>query len=179
MQPSEQRFWKYVSPEPNSGCWLWDGAATYTGHGKILHQSGRLILAHRLSWTMHRGEIPSGLLVRHKCDNPRCVNPDHLCLGTHKDNSRDAVERGRISRGTKHGLKTRGDNNGSRLHPERRPRGENHWNFGKAKAVCKNGHPFAGDNVALTKSGKRVCRQCGRMAALAHYHRKQALKEAK
>jgi len=91
---------RYSIPEPNSGCWLWIGACSSTGYGAIA--IGRKLWgAHRLSFaSFHKTEIPTGVLVRHTCDNRSCVNPDHLLLGTVKDNSHDAIKRGRNSHGT-------------------------------------------------------------------------------
>jgi hypothetical protein len=86
-------------PEPNSGCWLWTGACTGAGYGAI-GIGGKWWLAHRLSYTtFHKTEIPARYIVRHTCDNPPCVNPDHLLLGTVKDNSEDAIKRDRNSHG--------------------------------------------------------------------------------
>lgn len=82
-------------PVPESGCWLWLGNWTQNGYGAVKHSGRWLTGAHRLFYELHRGEIPDGLLVCHKCDTPVCVNPDHLFLGTQSDNMRDKVRKGR------------------------------------------------------------------------------------
>ena len=91
-----ERFGDKYIPEPNSGCWLWTAAYGRRGYG-LIWDGKRLAIAHRVSWEMHRGEIPAGLKVLHKCDVPPCVNPEHLFLGTQKDNVDDmlAKQRGR------------------------------------------------------------------------------------
>lgn len=81
-----------------TGCWDWTGATNPKGYGVITFGSRhklRGINAHRLSWMKHRGAIPAGLLVLHKCDNSLCLNPDHLYLGSYQDNVDDMVFRGR------------------------------------------------------------------------------------
>jgi hypothetical protein len=87
-------FMDKVSPEPNSGCWLWAAATNGEGYGIECH-GGKNWLAHRVSYNLHRGLIPNGMCVLHKCDTPACVNPDHLFLGSHADNSRDRENKGR------------------------------------------------------------------------------------
>jgi len=77
----------------NSGCWHFTGSISTTGYGKIGY-AGKVMLAHRLSFMFFRGEI-NNLMVLHSCDNRKCVNPDHLFLGTAKDNTRDMIEKGR------------------------------------------------------------------------------------
>jgi len=80
-----------------SGCWNWTGAITAGGYGRI-RQAGansKTLLAHRVSWTLFRGPIPRGIIICHRCDNRRCVNPDHLFLGTYTDNARDRDAKGR------------------------------------------------------------------------------------
>jgi hypothetical protein len=73
-----------------SGCWPWTGKIATNGYGYLDN-----MLAHRASWLIHHGPIPEGLQVLHHCDNPRCVNPDHLWLGTQADNVADMMAKGR------------------------------------------------------------------------------------
>lgn len=89
-----RRFWSKVSK--TDSCWLWTGSVTGGGYGQIWESlpNRKRHDAHRWSWIMHNGEIPLNLHVLHKCDVKLCVNPDHLYLGTRKDNMRDALERG-------------------------------------------------------------------------------------
>ena len=76
------------------GCWDWSGCKCAPGYGQF--RCGKIrIRAHRASWNLHRGEIPEGMFVCHKCDNPTCSNPEHLFLGTHLDNVRDMIKKDR------------------------------------------------------------------------------------
>lgn len=95
---TEERFWVLVNK--TESCWVWKGTSTKGGYGQFSvpdRAKGRnvLRLAHRISYEMANGPIPSGLDALHTCDNPPCVRPDHLFLGTDSDNQRDAVRKGR------------------------------------------------------------------------------------
>lgn len=87
-----------VIPEPNSGCWLWAASCFADGYGAVRFQ-GKTSRAHRASYMISCGEIEQGAVVLHKCDNPICVNPDHLRIGTHADNVADRVAKGRTVAG--------------------------------------------------------------------------------
>jgi hypothetical protein len=96
--PVHLRFWRFVTPADSEECWIWSGSKDPRGYGTLSAESGSSpIKAYRLAYEMRHGPIPDGLVVRHKCDNPSCVNPDHLEVGTQKDNVRDMVERGRAN----------------------------------------------------------------------------------
>jgi len=92
-------------PVTESGCWIWLAGERGSKYLKYGNQSvgGKCFQAHRLSYMAFRGEIPTGMHVCHKCDTPLCVNPDHLWLGTNKQNSDDKVRKRRHNIGTRHG----------------------------------------------------------------------------
>lgn len=100
MVDRDWRAWLFdrVSPEPNSGCWLWIHRVNDAGYGIIGIWTGRHSKphrAHRIAYTAFKGEIPPDAEVCHKCDVPSCLNPDHLFLGTHAQNMYDMGSKGR------------------------------------------------------------------------------------
>ena len=138
-----ERFWSKVL-KVEGGCWEWQAGKFTTGYGQFgLDKKQRT--AHRVSYELANGPIPDGLLVRHACDNPGCVNPAHLLLGTHKDNTWDMILRGRST---------------LRPNPGRRPR----------KTHCKRGHELVYENLRV-KNGVRVrgCKLCANMVNKSHY----------
>lgn len=140
-----ERFESKFVPEPNSGCWLWSAMADRDGYGRF-HADGKMVGAHRFSFEVYVGPIPGDLHVLHRCDEPSCVNPAHLFLGTNADNVADRDAKGR---------QAIGDRNASRLYPERRPRGEGHANAKLTSAQAAAIHAAQGE------TGKSVAARLG------------------
>ena len=124
-------------------CQEWEGQRTPQGYGYTTFE-GKHWRAHRLVWTLAHGEIPKGFYICHTCDNPPCVNIDHLWLGTPTDNARDREAKGR-------GVQP---------------------NHNKFKTHCKRGHPFDQANTVKTVGGRR-CRKCRCAYQTARYRERK------
>lgn len=121
--------------ERTETCWIWTGGRNDKNYGVTGYQN-RKIGAHRWSYMLHKGPIPDGMYVCHTCDNPPCVNPEHLFLGTHVDNMADAAQKGRFTR-------RKGP------HPD--------------KTHCIHGHEYTPENTVIRhyrENPRRVCRTC-------------------
>lgn len=129
----EERFWSKVSPEPNTGCWLWAGDTNGKYGSMGICENGKMhrVYAHRLSYELYIGPIPDGLQIDHKCRMKFCVNPDHLRPVTVLQNI---------------------------MHTPPGIRGNN-----QIKTHCKRGHPFTGTNLRFDPIGRAVCRECANM----------------
>jgi hypothetical protein len=99
--PLEVRFWRNVDKKSDHECWNWKLKVGSKGYANLGSggKNGKMLLAHRYSYELHKGEIPKDLYVMHMCDNPRCVNPNHLMIGTPKDNTQDALKKNRLKTG--------------------------------------------------------------------------------
>lgn len=93
---TRENIMQFVEISPVSNCWNWMGCRNDNGYG-LKTSDGKRVRTHRLSYELFVGPIPSGMIVCHKCDNPPCCNPEHLFVGTHKDNHNDCVSKGRSS----------------------------------------------------------------------------------
>jgi ribosomal protein L37E len=131
----EERFTDSFIPEPNSGCWLWLGSRDRKGYGQIRVAKHDLRYATHVALEINDRSVPDGMSACHHCDNPGCVNPDHLFIGTQQDNTTDMIRKGRASKP-----------------PTAKP-GQG------VKELCHRGHPMSGDNLFFTSTG-RGCRQC-------------------
>lgn len=146
--PLIERFFQKVDKSGNEkfpDCWIWTGAPTSKNYGSFAYYTKKpAIGAHVSSYLFHVGEVPKGMLVCHACDNPPCVNPEHLFLGTNSENMKDMVKKGR---------------NGASSKPQ---------------THCRRGHEFSvvGVKIQHRKNGKidRSCRECIRTTASKKRH---------
>lgn len=124
-EQTSHRFWSKV--DKDGECWLWTASLGTTGYGQIGHR-GKMVKAHRVAWELTNGPIPNGMYVCHQCDNPPCVRPDHLFLGSPAANTKDMVDKGRAGATLHPERVPRGDRHGAHTHPEKMARGERHPN---------------------------------------------------
>lgn len=125
-----ERFWSKV--RKSDGCWEWTASVNAKGYGRFGVTSRHIVAAHRFAYELVVGPIPDDQWVLHRCDNPRCVRPDHLFTGSPLDNSTDMVSKGRGS-------------------------AQRAWATGK----CKRGHDITDPaNLRINSRGERQCRWC-------------------
>lgn len=148
-----ERFWEKV--DKSGECWVWTASTHHQwGYGHFKFR-GKVAQAHRVSWEMHNGPIPEGLLVCHRCDNPPCIRPAHLFLGTDADNATDMVAKRRHYRGTHNVLKTH----------------------------CPQGHEYTPENTRVRHDPRgwtmRFCKECSRIGVRAAYRKYKEKRSAK
>lgn len=130
LQKILKRFYDKIKFNPQNGCWEWTGSKLKTGYGQFVVPELDERLAHRVSYKIFCGDIPKNYFVCHKCDNPKCVTPDHFFIGTAKQNNDDKLNKYRdIS-------------------------------FNRDKRYCKRGHEFDLSNTQVDLRGMRQCRKC-------------------
>lgn len=171
MKTLEERFWEKV--EKGKSCWIWRAAKDESGYGKI-GVSGKVEMAHRVSWSFENGEIPNGMCVLHRCDNPSCVRASHLFIGDQKENMNDMTCKGRRSCGdshsaaVKHGI-PRGDahysRNGRSMKGDKHPNSKltsadvidirSRVSFGEKRSVLANEYGISYTHLCAIASGAK------------------------
>jgi len=136
------RFWSRV--DFKDGCWEWLGTCYQNGYGQLRNENSVIESAHRLSWRIHFGEIELEKCICHSCDNRICVNPKHLWLGTLKENSKDAVSKGRHISGFK-------------LKPNAVPHGVNHHCAKLNPSLVSQIKQLRSENMSYREIGDRFC----------------------
>ena len=139
------RFFRHITKTNN--CWEYSGTSGDNKYGRIWIR-GVSIGAHRFAYALGHGIDPGELFVCHKCDNPKCVNPDHLFLGTALDNMQDCTRKGRMKG----------------VHPKSR------------QTQCIHGHDLTGDNLKVREDGRRNCATCARIRSKNAREKAKALK---
>ena len=131
MNKLRNRFFSKV--DKTESCWVWSSYKTKEGYGRI-QAFGKPMYSHRISWLIHFGKIPNGKEVCHRCDNPSCVNPKHLFIGTHKDNMQDMFKKGRRK--------------------ENQRRGERHWKSNlKEKDILRIRNLYSQGDISMKNIG--------------------------
>lgn len=160
----EDLFWQKVSKAPHpKGCWEWAASRDESGYGRFGIGGCRWDRAHRVSWKFHFGAITKGKFVLHTCDNPKCVRPDHLYLGSKKNNAQDRETRGRGNHatGVRHGRythpgQTAGARNGRAKLDEQQVSEllKKHFKQGRQKADLAREYNLSKTTVGYIVSGK-------------------------
>lgn len=119
----QERFWSHVNIGSTEDCWEWQGAKDPNGYGRCGWR-GKTMLVHRVAFLFHHGNLSPDLFICHACDNPSCCNPNHLFSGTHSDNMKDMVSKGRDMFHQHPELIRRGERHWTKIHPNRIARGE-------------------------------------------------------
>jgi hypothetical protein len=139
-RPPEERFWEKVRKAGPEECWEWSGVKLPRGYG-IFTIGYTKIYSHRYAWSLGNGEIPDGMYVCHKCDNPSCCNPAHLFVGTASDNNADMDRKGRARRGVRQVERTH----------------------------CPQGHEYTPENTRIHPPHRRSCITCVTERSRQHY----------
>lgn len=136
------RFWAKIEKKAPNECWEWKGSFQTTGYGNI-EVKGKRFLPHRISYVIHNEDIKEGMFICHRCDNRKCVNPNHLFQGSHHDNMQDCYNKGRAAF---------------------QSTDPNKWDIGSLRRdleYCKRGHLFDEANTGIQTKG-RYCKICER-----------------
>lgn len=185
-----KRFYSKITETPK-GCWEWQGFRNSQGYGAGKHK--KETLAHRISFILHHGPLLEGMCVLHRCDNPPCVNPDHLFIGDRNINNKDRAAKGRTvnrNRGKTHCYKGHPfDENNTSIRPngsrkcrkcaadrtaqviERRITTGKKINY--KNKYCRYGHEYTLDNTYFYRDGNRLCRECNRQKGRENYRKKK------
>lgn len=143
--PIQERFWLHVTK--TDSCWIWNGSRVWNGYGRTTINR-KAESANRVAWFLTHGVMPpKELHVCHHCDNPPCVNPAHLFLGTRSDNMKDASRKRHLT---------------AQAHPESHNVNQPWFQEirKRKKTVCRQGHPLVAGNIIERPNGKRRCLTC-------------------
>lgn len=148
MRSTLDRFMDKVSPEPNTGCWLWLGGYGHNGYGRF-KLNGVDTSANRASLILHGVSVLPEQMACHRCDNPPCVNPEHLFAASQSENMMDARRKGRVP---------------------------THYN--SAKTSCIRGHALSGNNLIVLHGKGRACRTCKNASDRQRRRQKRLIEQA-